>query len=229
MAERQFGTITRDEPVRVAGAQDRRADETALRPQTDPLERLTARASGGSSASIHASALNRATGSQPSRAAHSLLHLQRRYSNRYVQRVLGLARQGEGEAVLEPEVESAIERKRGGGQALDASVRRQMESAFGSDFTGVRVHTGSESDSLNRAVSAIAFTTGQDIFFRDGAYDPGGSSGRELLAHELTHVVQQSGSKAVHGKLVVGEPNDQFEQEADRVAKSVASDLNTAS
>ncbi len=160
--------------------------------------------------------------------ARSLLQMQRTYGNRYVQRFLALARQGEGEAEVTPEVESAIERSRGGGQALDTGVRRQMEAAFGSDFGGVRIHTGSESHLLNRAVNAIAFTTGRDIFFSDGAYVPQSSGGRGLLAHELTHVVQQGGSSSVQGKLVVGEPNDQYEQEADRVSKLVSSTLDSA-
>jgi hypothetical protein len=69
-----------------------------------------------------------------------------------------------------------------------------MEGAFGADFSGVRVHTDSKSDSLNRSVQAKAFTTGSDIFFRSGTYQPASSGGQELLAHELTHVVQQGGA-----------------------------------
>ena len=95
------------------------------------------------------------------------------------------------------DVESAIERSRGGGQAVDSGVRPQMESAFDADFSGVRVHTGPEADGLNRALGARAFTTGQDIFFGDGEYSPSSSAGRETLAHELTHVVQQNGRTAL--------------------------------
>jgi hypothetical protein len=95
-----------------------------------------------------------------------------------------------------------------------------MESAFGSDFGGVRVHTDGEAGVLNRAINAVAFTTGQDIFFSPGAYNPATSSGRELLSHELTHVVQQGGSR-VQGKLILGEPGDQYEQEAEAVARKV--------
>ena len=62
---------------------------------------------------------------------------------------------------------------------------------MGSDFSSVRIHTGQESDSLNRSLSARAFTTGSDIFFRSGEYNPGSTQGQQLLAHELTHVVQQ--------------------------------------
>jgi hypothetical protein len=69
-----------------------------------------------------------------------------------------------------------------------------MGFAMGADFSGVTVHTDTQSDQLNRSVQAKAFTTGQDIFFRQGAYQPSSRSGQELIAHELTHVVQQHGS-----------------------------------
>ena len=94
---------------------------------------------------------------------------------------------------------------------------------MGADFSGVRVHTGGEAHQLNEQLSAKAFTTGNDIFFRGGEYNPQSGSGQELLAHELTHVVQQS-SGAVgggSGAMRVNAPGDRFEQEADSVAKSV--------
>ncbi|MEQ8467994.1 eCIS core domain-containing protein [Coleofasciculus sp. E1-EBD-02] len=92
------------------------------------------------------------------------------------------------------ELEASIQGKRGSGQPLDESVREPMEGAFGADFSGVRVHTDAKSDELNQAIQAKAFTTGEDIFFREGAYEPGSRGGQELLAHELTHVVQQNGN-----------------------------------
>jgi hypothetical protein len=94
---------------------------------------------------------------------------------------------------VDSDIESSIQRARGKGQPIPANTRGQMEQAFGADFSGVRVHTGSESDTLNRSVQARAFTTGQDIFFRQGEYSPNNGGGQELLAHELTHVVQQTG------------------------------------
>jgi hypothetical protein len=89
------------------------------------------------------------------------------------------------------DIESSIESARGGGQAIDGGVRGKLEGAFGADFSDVRVHTDAQSDSLNKSIQAKAFTTGSDIFFSKGAYDPGSQSGQELLGHELTHVVQQ--------------------------------------
>ena len=96
-----------------------------------------------------------------------------------------------------------------------------MGESMGHDFSGVRVHTSGEAHNLNEKVGAVAFTTGSDIFFRQGAYSPGSSSGQELLAHELTHVVQQS-SGAVPGsdKMTVNAPDDSFEKEADAAAQS---------
>jgi hypothetical protein len=90
-----------------------------------------------------------------------------------------------------PELEQSIERSRGKGQALPENLRRSMEGPFGEDFSGVRVHTDAQAHDLNDSVSARAFTTGQDIFFRKGEYNPGSDGGKQILAHELTHVVQQ--------------------------------------
>jgi len=123
---------------------------------------------------------------------------------------------------LDSTLSDTINRTRGGGQPLPDRVRGSMESAFRSDFGGVRIHTDQQADTLNRSVQAKAFTLGNDIYFRTGNYQPGNSSGQELLAHELTHVVQQSGSNnRVQGKLTVGPASDRYEQEADRVAKQV--------
>jgi hypothetical protein len=83
----------------------------------------------------------------------------------------------------------------------------------------VRVHADAGADALNQALQARAFTSGQDVFFRRGAYNPSTSSGRELLAHELTHVVQQA--DGARPKLTIGRLGDRYEQEADRVARSV--------
>jgi hypothetical protein len=91
-------------------------------------------------------------------------------------------------------MEATIQGARGGGGPLARAVRQPMETAFGADFSSVKVHTDGTADALNRGLQARAFTTGQDIFFRGGEYDPRSRSGQELLAHELTHVVQQTGA-----------------------------------
>ncbi|MCB0088117.1 MAG: DUF4157 domain-containing protein [Caldilineaceae bacterium] len=88
-------------------------------------------------------------------------------------------------------VQQGIQSARGGGHSLPDAVRTQMEQSLGADFSGVRIHTGARADQLNQSLQARAFTTGQDIFFRRGEYNPSGQSGQQILAHELTHVVQQ--------------------------------------
>jgi uncharacterized OsmC-like protein len=121
---------------------------------------------------------------------------------------------------LSPELSGRINSQRGGGAALDGGTRASMEGAFGADFEGVRVHTDAESDALNRSISARAFTTGSDIFFRNDA----GPGDHSLLAHELTHVVQQrSGVGGGGGGMTVGPAGDSHEQQADAAATAVTS------
>ncbi len=75
---------------------------------------------------------------------------------------------------------------------MGTDVREPMEQALGADFSGVKVHTDARADGLNRSFKARALTSGTDIFFKRGEYAPESRAGTELLAHELTHVVQQS-------------------------------------
>ncbi|MEM0978866.1 MAG: DUF4157 domain-containing protein [Cyanobacteria bacterium P01_H01_bin.58] len=110
-----------------------------------------------------------------------------------------MQRKPDGGGVASADLESSIAGARGQGQPLGDDVRGSMEQAFGADFSGVRVHNNSQSHGFNESIQARAFTTGQDIFFRQGEYQPANQSGQELLAHELTHVVQQNGS-AVQAK-----------------------------
>ncbi len=99
-----------------------------------------------------------------------------------------------GSADVSPELEASIQAARRHGQPLSDRIRSRMEQVFGADFSGVNIHTDAASDRLSRSIHARAFTTGQDIFFRQGEYNPTHRTGQELLAHELTHVVQQHDS-----------------------------------
>lgn len=126
-------------------------------------------------------------------ARHAVRHSARPQTQPVAQRVQSKGMHGAEGGEVEPGVARAIEQKRGGGQALDRGVAGAMGRYFSADFSGVRVHTGAESQTLNRSLNARAFTTGSDIFFGKGQYNPGSSGGQELIAHELTHVVQQSG------------------------------------
>ncbi|MBW4423103.1 MAG: DUF4157 domain-containing protein [Nostoc desertorum CM1-VF14] len=103
-------------------------------------------------------------------------------------------RSGEGGTDATADVESAIKHARGKGRPLPDHVRSSMENAFGADFSDVKIHADTHADQLNRSIQARAFTTGQDVFFRQGEFALGSKRGQELLAHELTHVVQQNGN-----------------------------------
>ncbi len=130
-----------------------------------------------------------------------------------------------GSGILEdgrvhPGVTAQIAAARGRGAPLDPGVREQAAGALGDSFGDVRVHTDALAGALARSVEARAFTTGSDIFFAGGEFRPGSPSGRELIAHELTHVVQQRGAPTA-GEMVVSEPGDALEQEAERAARLV--------
>jgi hypothetical protein len=86
---------------------------------------------------------------------------------------------------------------RSSGHALDAGVRAFMEPRLGQDFSRVRVHTDNRAAESAAAVSALAYTLGRDIVFGSGQYTPETSAGRKLLAHELTHVIQQRGGSGL--------------------------------
>jgi hypothetical protein len=102
---------------------------------------------------------------------------------------------------LAPAVESQIGALRGGGSPLDGTARSWLEPRFGHDFSQVRVHTDQRAADTAQQIGARAFTLGSDIAFGPGEYQPGSDAGRKLLAHELTHVIQQ-GSDRVQPLLV---------------------------
>ena len=102
-----------------------------------------------------------------------------------------------------PNLESRILSLKGGGQPLAKSEKYFFEPRFGYKFSMVQIHTNTDSDNLNRALNSRAFTNGKDIFFRNGEYLRGSSTSRELLAHELTHVVQQTGELQLSSKTAL--------------------------
>ncbi|MBD1848183.1 DUF4157 domain-containing protein [Cyanobacteria bacterium FACHB-63] len=91
-------------------------------------------------------------------------------------------------------IEQTLTQSKGGGSPLSDDMRAFMEPRFGAEFSQVRVHTDGTAAQLNQKLQARAFTHGKDIFFNAGQYDPGSNPGKQLLAHELTHVIQQTGS-----------------------------------
>ena len=109
----------------------------------------------------------------------------------------GLERPGAADAQLE----SQLSQSQGGGASLDPGTQQFMESRFAQDFSGVRVHTDASAVQMNQQIQAQAFTHGQDIYFGAGKFDTGSTEGKQLLAHELTHTVQQTGSKPLQAQV----------------------------
>jgi peptidoglycan hydrolase-like protein with peptidoglycan-binding domain len=112
---------------------------------------------------------------------------------------------------------------RSSGQPLETGTREFMESRFGQDFSGVRVHTDSRAAESARAVNALAYTVGRNVVFDSGRYTPQTQAGQKLMAHELTHVVQQSQQpqNVMRKGLEVGLPDTAFERQADSMAEQI--------
>jgi hypothetical protein len=107
----------------------------------------------------------------------------------------------------------------GTGHSLDSRVQSQMSSAFGYSFSGVRVHTDSRAARISSDLNARAFTIGSDVAFASGEYKPGTLIGDALIAHELAHVVQQSGSSSRTAPIMKGPGDDtSLEHDADNAA-----------
>lgn len=105
-------------------------------------------------------------------------------------------KEGPGSRAVETAPSLVNETLSSAGAPLDSTTRTYMEQRFGHDFDNVRVHTGGQADAAARQINSLAFTLGNDVVFREGQYAPHSNEGRRLLAHELTHVVQQSGDSA---------------------------------
>jgi hypothetical protein len=123
----------------------------------------------------------------------------------------------EGEESVPPIVHEVL---RSPGQPLDAATRAFFEPRFGYDFSQVRVHTDAKAAESARAINALAYTVGRDVVFGAGQYAPGMSGGRKLLAHELTHVVQQGAGLPAAGSKF-SQPSDTCEREAEQAAHTV--------
>ncbi|MEN9938478.1 MAG: hypothetical protein RLZZ387_5057 [Chloroflexota bacterium] len=156
-------------------------------------------------------------------AQHPIMRLQQQVGNAVVSRMLAQRAAAEAGVIgpqggaVSADLAGRIEAQRGGGTPLPEATRGSMEQSLGADFSDVRVHSGMESEQLNRSMSARAFTTGSDIFLGPGS----SASDTGLMAHELTHVVQQR-SKPAGGPMTVGPAGDSYEQQADAAAATVA-------
>jgi hypothetical protein len=92
-------------------------------------------------------------------------------------------------------VESDLNSSKGGGNAMDKNTKQEMESGFGANFSNVNIHTDSKAVEMSEQLGAQAFTHGNDVYFNKGKYNPDSKEGKHLLAHELTHTIQQTGAK----------------------------------
>ncbi|WP_439482438.1 eCIS core domain-containing protein [Cyclobacterium plantarum] len=111
-----------------------------------------------------------------------------------------------------PEVSSVLEsqlKQPSGGSGMDGATRSDMEGSFGADFSQVKIHTGPQAVQMSRDLGAQAFTHGSDIYFNEGRYNPSADSGKHLLAHELTHTLQQGSSTSIQGRMVQKEGDEE--------------------
>ena len=113
----------------------------------------------------------------------------------------------------------------GGGSPLAPDVQEEMQGRLGHDFSDVRVHNDSQAHESAQSVNAHAYTVGSNVVFQRDKYDPGSAEGKTMLAHELTHVVQQRSGpvdgSAAGGGIKVSDPSDRFEREASANAERV--------
>ena len=162
-----------------------------------------------------------AAGHHESLQPAGILHLQRAAGNASVAQLLGDNEKEEERSPVLDVVGS------GGGQPLEDGVRSGMETRFGHDFGDVRVHTDTRASESARAVQAHAYTVGSDIVFQSDRYAPSSSEGQRMLAHELTHVVQQRSGPVdgtpAGGGVRISDPSDRFEREAEATADRVMS------
>jgi hypothetical protein len=131
-----------------------------------------------------------------------------------------------GGSTVDSGIASALSRRQGSGQSLAPGDATRFGKQFGADLSAVRVHRDTEADSISRSIQATAFSLGNDMYFSQGAYAPGTSSGDRLIAHELAHVTAKPGS-ASGGAPKIGRADDPAEAEADRVADHVVSGLRS--
>lgn len=108
---------------------------------------------------------------------------------------------------------------RSSGQPLNSATRAFMEPRFGQNFSQVRVHTDAKAAESAAAVHALAYTVGRDMVFGTGQYAPETKEGQQLLAHELTHVVQQSPERVFQGAMDVGEPDNSYQRAATKITE----------
>jgi Domain of unknown function (DUF4157) len=172
------------------------AEEAALRPKAGRVEEVVSDQAGKAAAEGRTDVLGPA----------GVLGLQRVVGNS------GVA------GLVEEERSSVHDVVASGGRTLEPGVREEMEGRLGADFSEVRVHDDSAAHESAKAVNAHAYTVGNNVVFQRDKYDPSSDAGKVMLAHELTHVVQQRSGPvdgtSAPGGIKVSDPSDRFEREA---------------
>jgi hypothetical protein len=124
-----------------------------------------------------------------------------------------------------PKVESQINSSKGQGAALPKDTQKEMGGKIGSDFSDVKVHTDSNAIQMNKDLNAKAFTHGKDVYFNEGNYNPGSKNGKHLLAHELTHTVQQGEGNSSIQRSIEDEVDEKTKQKVDDTAATIKKEL----
>lgn len=119
-----------------------------------------------------------------------------------------MANTGIGKVEGNKSIDQKLKSTCGNGNPMNSKTKTQMESSFGVDFSGIKVHTDSTAIEMNKNMGAQAFTSGNDIYFNQGRFNPSTTKGKHLLAHELTHTIQQKGSVALNLQFTIGDNND---------------------
>ena len=131
------------------------------------------------------------------------------------------------ETVAPADFSSKLESTQAGGRPLGNETRQHMESGFGADFSNVRIHTDGRAAQLSESVNAKAFTHGNNIYFNQGQYNPSSSQGKHLLAHELTHTIQQ-GAAPQQNQTISRKPKQVQRGLLDRAWNAVSGAVNSA-
>jgi hypothetical protein len=156
--------------------------------------------------------------------AATLLHIQATRGNRAAQRYLQRQAGGNTSAQADESLSEQVRAASTGGSPLEVGVQSRLEQGLGADLSDVRVHTDSTADRLTKSVDAVAFTSGSDIFFRSGTYDPASAAGQHLIAHEAAHTMQQAAGPVAGdphpGGVSISNPRDQYERAAESAAST---------
>ncbi|MES0491949.1 MAG: DUF4157 domain-containing protein, partial [Leptospirales bacterium] len=138
-----------------------------------------------------------------------------------------LQKKSTGPVPASSNIESSINAARGGGRSLSSGERSYYEPRFGRSFGGVKIHTDSKAAQLSRSVNARAFTVGSEVFFGAGEYSPETTKGKKLMAHELTHTVQQVGHQRDMGKLYLHGENTIQKEQGEKKIETITIIFNT--